>query len=58
MVANLLKVKKEPFGVLFCGWWYLVNLILYSVIKVRKLYKVVDFLDNMQYDGSNNKCVR
>ena len=35
-----------------------MNLILYSVIKVRKLYKVVDFLDNMQYDGSNNKCVR
>lgn len=30
-----------------------MNLILYSLIKIKKLYKVVDFLDNMRYDGGN-----
>lgn len=35
-----------------------MNLILYSLIKIRKLYKVVDFLGNMRYYGDNNKCVR
>lgn len=31
-----------------------MNLILYSLFKIRKLYKVVDFLGNMRYDGGNN----